>query len=56
MNTPITTDARNDLDLQLVDLDDLRAAFGGEAGLALSTETAVAPAAPPTSTVMCPSW
>ncbi|MEZ4447973.1 MAG: hypothetical protein R3B09_00755 [Nannocystaceae bacterium] len=40
--------------LELVDLDDLRAAFGGE-GLAAATDTS-AQAQPVPSTVMCPSW
>jgi len=42
-----------DNELTLVDLDDLRAAFGGEAELSGAPEVA---AAPPPKTVMCPSW
>jgi hypothetical protein len=46
------TDTR-DNELTLVDLDDLRAAFGGEAAAPVATETA---AVPPPKTIMCPSW
>ena len=42
-----------DLDLALVELDDLRTAFGGEAAKAPAQDSA---AAVPTSTVMCPNW
>ncbi|WP_434420563.1 hypothetical protein [Nannocystis pusilla] len=40
-------------ELELVDLDDLRAAFGGQNELAGAPEAA---AVPPPKTVMCPSW
>ncbi|PCC71590.1 hypothetical protein SAMN02745121_01134 [Nannocystis exedens] len=40
-------------DLELVDLDDLRAAFGGQGDLHGAPEAA---AVPPPKTVMCPSW
>ncbi|MCY1061131.1 MULTISPECIES: hypothetical protein [Nannocystis] len=42
-----------DIELSIVDLDDLRAAFGGQSEIADATETA---AVPPPKTVMCPSW
>ncbi|PCC71587.1 hypothetical protein SAMN02745121_01131 [Nannocystis exedens] len=48
----LDTDTR-DNELTLVDLDDLRAAFGGEAAAPASTEAA---AVPPPKTIMCPSW
>lgn len=49
----LTTDTTipADLDLALVDLDDLRTAFGGQAQAPVQDAAAV-----PTSTVMCPSW
>ena len=49
----IDSDTRNDNELTLVDLDDLRAAFGGEAEIAGAPEAA---AVPPPKTLMCPSW
>ncbi|MEZ4447974.1 MAG: hypothetical protein R3B09_00760 [Nannocystaceae bacterium] len=39
--------------IELVDLEDLRAAFGGEG---LTTGSTSAQAQPVPSTVMCPSW
>ena len=53
MQKIITDTDTRDNELTLVDLDDLRSAFGGEAALAGSTEAA---AVPPPKTVMCPSW
>ncbi|MBZ5708168.1 hypothetical protein [Nannocystis pusilla] len=50
-NTTDTT-TRDDNELTLVDLDDLRSAFGGEAAPAGSELAAV----PPPKTIMCPSW
>jgi len=41
-----------DLDLALVELDDLRTAFGGQAQAPAQDSAA----AVPTSTVMCPQW
>ena len=51
----LTTDTTlpADLELSLVDLDDLRTAFGGQAAKAPAQDSA---AAVPTSTVMCPNW
>jgi len=47
-DTASTTDS-----LVLVDIDDLRTAFGGEAATKDPSELQ---AAPPTSTIMCPQW
>ncbi|PCC71588.1 hypothetical protein SAMN02745121_01132 [Nannocystis exedens] len=46
-------DETRDDELTLVDLDDLRAAFAGEAAVAGAPAEA---AAQPTRTLMCPSW
>ncbi|WP_434420564.1 hypothetical protein [Nannocystis pusilla] len=52
-NTQNLIDTRDD-ELTLVDLDDLRAAFGGEAAATGAPQTNIEPV--PGKTIMCPSW